>query len=136
MVTVRGSGKSVEARLRSGALIYSCGGRLRPWGHARRAAGRDVRRAGGGAAAAGICREGCGRTQVLLPSFLLSRAAVLPLADPQARPVATAGWPPADALAALEAVTAGLRRRFAGLDRLAVHEVAARAWRSRLTRSA
>src|SRR6266567_5486381 len=49
---------------------------------------------------------------------------VLPLADPQARPVAAAGSPPADALAVLEAVTAGLRGRF-GLDKLAAHEVAA-----------
>jgi hypothetical protein len=30
-----------------------------------------------------------------------------------------------DALAALEAVTAGLRRRFGGLDKLAAHEVTA-----------
>jgi hypothetical protein len=51
-------------------------------------------------------------------------AGVLPLADAQARPVAAAGSPLADALAALEAVTAGLRRRF-GLDGLAAHEVAA-----------
>jgi hypothetical protein len=51
--------------------------------------------------------------------------AVLPLADPQGRPVAAAGSPAADALAALEAVTAGLRSRFGGLDRLAAHEVAA-----------
>jgi hypothetical protein len=50
--------------------------------------------------------------------------AVLPLADPQARPVAAAGSPIADALAALEAVTAGLRSRF-GLGKLAAHEVAA-----------
>jgi len=138
----------------------------------------------------GICRDGCGRSHVLLAGFLLSRrkyAAVvifaalalraaglkvsavaarlrlpvpgragqwwgvpastasswlsrfagragwlragllglLPLADPQARPVAAAGSPSADALAALEAVTAGLRRRFGGLDKLAAHEVAA-----------
>lgn len=51
--------------------------------------------------------------------------AVLPLADPQGRPVAAAGSPAADALAALEAVTAGLRSRFGGLDMLAAHEVAA-----------
>jgi len=50
---------------------------------------------------------------------------VLPLADPQARPVRPAGSPPADALAALEAVTAGLRARFAGLATVAAHEVAA-----------
>src|SRR5258706_538951 len=42
-----------------------------------------------------------------------------------ARPVAAAGSVTGDALAALEAVTAGLRRRFGGLDTVAVHEVAA-----------
>ena len=51
--------------------------------------------------------------------------AVLPLADPAGRPVAAAGSVTGDALAALEAVTAGLRRRFGGLDTVAVHEVAA-----------
>jgi hypothetical protein len=50
---------------------------------------------------------------------------VLPLVDARARPVAMAGSAVADALAALEAVTAGLRSRFAGLDRVAAHEVAA-----------
>jgi hypothetical protein len=49
---------------------------------------------------------------------------VLPLADPQARPVQPAGSPSGDALAALEAVAAGLRARF-GLDGVAAHEVAA-----------
>ena len=62
----------------------------------------------------------CGRAGQLRQVFL----AVLPLADPQGRPVAAAGSPAADALAALEAVTAGLRSRF-GLDKLAAHEVAA-----------
>src|SRR5260370_664605 len=50
---------------------------------------------------------------------------LVPLADRQARPVAAAGSAAGDALAALEAVTAGLRRRFGGLDKLAAHEVAA-----------
>jgi hypothetical protein len=49
---------------------------------------------------------------------------VLPLADAQARPLAPAGSPSADALAALQAVTEGLRSRF-GLDEVAAHEVAA-----------
>ncbi len=189
-MTVRGSEESVEARLRSGLLVCWCGGTLRPWGHAR---ARRVATFAGLAEVVprrGICRDGCGRSHVLLPGFLLSRrkyAAVvifaalalraaglkvsavaarlrlpvpgragqwwgvpastasswlsrfagragwlragllglLPLADPQARPVAAAGSPSADALAALEAVTAGLRRRFGGLDKLAAHEVAA-----------
>ncbi len=49
---------------------------------------------------------------------------LLPLADPQARPVLPAGSPSGDALAVLDGVTAGLRARF-GLDTLAAHEVAA-----------
>ena len=51
--------------------------------------------------------------------------AVLPLADPPGRPVAAAGSAIGDALAALDAITAGLRSRFPGLDKLAAHEVAA-----------
>lgn len=62
-----------------------------------------------------------GRAGQLRQGFL----GVLPLADPQARPVAAARSVAGDALAALEAVTAGLRRRFGGLDTVAVHEVAA-----------
>ena len=186
MVTVRGSDWSVEARLRSGRLACWCGGRLRPWGKARP---RLVVTFAGPAVVQprrGIC-AGCGRTHVLLPSWLLSRRkyaapvvfaalalraaglkvaavaarlrlpspggawwsvpastasswlarfagragrlrqaflAVLPLADPQARPVRPAGSPSGNALAVLEAVTAGLRARF-GLDGLAGHEVAA-----------
>jgi len=187
-MTVRGSDKSVEARLRSGVLRCWCGGLLRPWGHARP---RQVAGFAGSLVARprrGRC-AGCGRTHVLLPAWLLSRrryaavvifaalalgaaglkiaavagrlrlplpgrpgqwwsvpastagawlarfaaragrlrqlfTAVLPLADPQARPVTPAGSPAADALAALEAVTSGLRSRF-GLDKLAAHEVAA-----------
>jgi hypothetical protein len=189
-MTVRGSGESVEARLRSGLLVCWCGGTLRPWGRARP---RRVATFAGLVLVVprrGICRGGCGRSHVLLPAWLLSRrkyAAVvifaalalgaagllkvsavagrlrlpvpgragwwsvpvstasswlsrfagragwlrqalmglLPLADPQARPVTAAGSPAGDALAALEAVTAGLRRRFGGLDTVAAHEVAA-----------
>jgi hypothetical protein len=61
------------------------------------------------------------RAGALRQAFL----AVLPLADAQARPVAAAGSPSADALAVLEAVTAGLRARFPGLVTVAAHEVAA-----------
>jgi hypothetical protein len=188
-MTVRGSEESVEARLRSGWLACWCGGTLRPWGHARP---RQVVTFAGLAEVRprrAICRDGCGRTHVLLPGLLLSRRryaapvifaalalraaglkvsavagrlrlpvpgrsgewwsvpvstasswlsrfagragwlrqellGLVPLADARARLVAAAGSPSADALAALEAVTAGLRARF-GLDRLAAHEVAA-----------
>ena len=51
--------------------------------------------------------------------------AVLPLADPLGRLVAAAGSVTGDVLAVLDAVTAGLRARFAGLDTVAAHEVAA-----------
>lgn len=189
-MTVRGSLESVEARLRSGLLVCWCGGRLRPWGRARPR--RVVTFAGLAEVCPrrGICRDGCGRSHVLLPAWLLSRrkyaavvifaalalraaglkaAAVaarlrlpvpgragdswsvpastasswvsrfagragrlrqallglLPLADPQARPVAAAGSPSGDALAVLDAVTAGLRRRFPALGTVAAHEVAA-----------
>ena len=188
-MTVRGSEESVEARLRSGLVVCWCGGTLRPWGRAR------LRRVVTFAGLAmvqprrGICRDGCGRSHVLLPAWLLSRrkyaaaviftalalraagfkvSAVAPAAAagagrgrrvverpgldgqlvavpvrragrvaagraaeaaaagrPAGPPVAAAGSPSADALAALEAVTAGLRRRFGGLDKLAAHEVAA-----------
>jgi hypothetical protein len=189
-MTVRGSLESVEARLRSGLLVCSCGGTLRPWGRARR---RRVATFAGLVEVRprrGICRDGCGRSHVLLPSFLLSRrryaAAVifaalalraaglkvtavaarlrlpvpgrpgqcwcvpvstasswlarfasragwlragllglLPLVDPLGRVVAPGGSVTGDALAALDAVTAGLRRGFAGLATVAAHEVAA-----------
>lgn len=50
---------------------------------------------------------------------------LLPLADPAGRVVAPAGSPAGDALAALDAVTAGLRRRFPVLATVAAHEMAA-----------
>ena len=50
---------------------------------------------------------------------------VLPLADPLARPLVAAGSPAGDCLAVLEAVTAGLRRRFPRLAAVTAHEVAA-----------
>src|SRR6266851_8126494 len=71
-MTVRGSGKSVEARLRCGRLACWCGGTLRPWGQARP---REIVAFAGPVVVQprrGICR-GCGRTHVLLPAWLLSR---------------------------------------------------------------
>jgi hypothetical protein len=50
---------------------------------------------------------------------------LLPLAGSLGRPVAAAGSVTGDALAALEAVAAGLRARFGGLDTVTAHEVAA-----------
>jgi hypothetical protein len=49
---------------------------------------------------------------------------VLPLADPASRSFALAGSPAGDCLAVLEAVTAGLRRRFPALAAVTAHEVA------------
>src|SRR6266702_170162 len=73
VMTVRGSAESVEARLRAGFLVCWCGGRLRPWGHARP---RQIATFAGPAVVQprrGICRDGCGRSHVLLPAWLLSR---------------------------------------------------------------
>ncbi len=50
---------------------------------------------------------------------------LLPLVDPLGRVVAPAGSPAGDVLAALGAVTAGLRRGFPGLATVTAHEVAA-----------
>jgi len=49
---------------------------------------------------------------------------LLPLADPVARSFVPAGSPAGDCLAALEAVTAGLGRRFPALAAVTAHEVA------------
>ena len=49
---------------------------------------------------------------------------VLPLADPVSRPFVPAGSAAGDCLAVLEAVTAGLRRRFPVLAAVTAHEVA------------
>jgi hypothetical protein len=190
VVTVRGSEESVEDRLRSGLLVCWCGGMLRPWGWARPRRVATFAGMAGARPRRGICRDGCGKTHVLLPAWLLSRrryaaavifaalalraaglkvaavaarlrlpcpgragqrwpvpvstagswlgrfasragwlraglAGLLPLVEPLGRVVAPAGSPAGDALAALEAVTAGLRRGFAGLATVAAHEVAA-----------
>ncbi|MFI5080961.1 MAG: hypothetical protein ACHQCE_07815, partial [Streptosporangiales bacterium] len=50
---------------------------------------------------------------------------VLPLADPVSRVLVAAGSPAGDCLAVLEAVTAGLGRRFPVLAAVTAHEVAA-----------
>jgi len=50
---------------------------------------------------------------------------VLPLADPVSRVLVPAGSPAGDCLAVLEAVTAGLARRFPALAAVTAHEVAA-----------
>lgn len=72
MVTVRGSGSSVESRLRRGVLRCPCGGVLARWGFARF---RLIAMPGGWVAfrpRRGRCRS-CGRTHVLLPAVLWSR---------------------------------------------------------------
>ena len=72
MVTVRGSAESIESRLLAGVLRCPCGGRLGPWGHARRrlvAMARAVREFW---PRRSRCRS-CGRTHVLLPADLWSR---------------------------------------------------------------
>src|SRR5258708_26549376 len=71
-MTVRGSEKSVEARLRCGRGAGWGGGRVRPGGRGRP---REIATFAGPVVVQprrGICR-GCGRTHVLLPAWLLSR---------------------------------------------------------------
>ncbi len=62
-----------------------------------------------------------GRAEALRQALM----GVLPLADPLARAVVASGSPAGDCLAALEAVTAGLRSRFPRLAAVTAHEVAA-----------
>jgi hypothetical protein len=122
-MTVRGSVESVEARLRTGLLVCWCGGTLRPWGQARLLVpGRPGQywSVPASTASSWLSRF-AGRADALRQAFL----GLLPLVDPQGRVVVSAGSVIGDALAALEAVTAGLRARFGGLDMLAPHEVAA-----------
>jgi hypothetical protein len=120
MVTVRGSDESVEARLRSGQLACWCGGRLRPWGKARP---RRVATFAGPAVARprrGIC-AGCGRTHVLLPSWLLSRRKY-------AAPVIFAGLALRAAGLKTAAVAARLRLPSPGGGWWSVPASTARAW--------
>src|SRR5258707_14700313 len=72
-MTVRGSEESVEARLRSGLLACWCGGTLRPWGRARPLRVATFAGLAKVVPRRGICRDGCGRSHVLLPAWLLSR---------------------------------------------------------------
>jgi len=72
VVTVRGSAESIESRLLAGVLRCPCGGRLGPWGHARRrwvAMAKAMREFW---PRRSRCRS-CGRTHVLLPADLWSR---------------------------------------------------------------
>jgi Domain of unknown function (DUF6431) len=187
VVTVRGATESVESRLLSGVLRCPCGGRLGPWGHARRRLIAMARRLEEFWPRRGRCRS-CGRTHVLLPAGLWSRrrygaavimtvlvlaaragggtvarpfaaaagggrqrvpastarswrsrfsshaaglreqlARLLPLVSGKeaARPGVPSGSESGDCLAALEAVTAGLRSRFPAVAAVSAHEVAA-----------
>ena len=72
MVTVRGSSGSIESRLLAGVLRCPCGGRLGPWGHARRRRVAMARWMAEFWPRRSRCRS-CGRTHVLLPADLWSR---------------------------------------------------------------
>src|SRR5260370_1081312 len=115
-MTVRGSEESGEARLRSGLLACWGGGTLRPWGRGGRGQWSVPVSTASSWLSGFAGRAGWLRQQL---------AGLLPLAGPQGRVVLPAGSVTGDALAALEAVTAGLRRWFAGLATVAAHEVAA-----------
>ena len=89
----------------------------RPW-----LAGRDGSRWQVPASTARSWRSRFAGRAVALRQALMG---VLPLADPVARPFAPAGSPAGDCLAVLEAVRAGLARRFPALAAVTAHEVAA-----------
>ena len=75
MVMVGNDEVLVEERLRSGGLgCPACGGRLRPWGHARWRTSRSWAGTVRHRPRRGRC-AGCGATQVLLPSRWLPRRA-------------------------------------------------------------
>ena len=121
MVTVRGSAEGIESRLLAGVLRCPCGGRLGPWGHARRrwvAMAKAMREFW---PRRSRCRS-CGRTHVLLPADLWSRrrygaAVIMTVLVLAAR---------AGGGAAARPFAAG-----AGGDRRRVPASTARSWRSR-----
>lgn len=76
MLTVGNGGDDVESRLSRGGLACpGCGGRLRPWGHARVRVVRDVGEVRRRLRPRRTRCVGCGRTHVLLPVGLLVRRA-------------------------------------------------------------
>jgi hypothetical protein len=93
VLTVGSDPADVERRLSSALLVCpGCGGRLAPWGHARRRVLREAgslrwrvrpRRA--------IC-SGCGATHVLLPVSCLVRRADVVVVIGEALACAAAGW--------------------------------------------
>jgi hypothetical protein len=125
VVTVRGSADRVESRLAAGLLrCPCCGGRLAPWGHARRRLIAVFARVEEFWPRRARCR-GCGRTHVLLPADLWSRrrygAAVIMAVLVLAAQAAAAGR-----VAARPWVTVPGGRRL-------VPASTARSWRSRFT---
>ena len=75
MVTVGKDAREVEARLGSGRLECSCGGRLARWGHARARVLRTASAIGWRLRPRRARCTGCGRTHVLLPVGVLARRA-------------------------------------------------------------
>ena len=96
---------------------------------AGRAAARPWRRRPGGGG--GGCRRrrpgrgGRGSPRRAGPAGAADAAAAAGVGEEAARPLVPSGSPAGDCLAALEAVTAGLRERFPGLAAVSAHEVAA-----------
>jgi transposase-like protein len=115
MVMVFADQPRVEAELVGGRLRCLCGGRLRPWGHARE---RVVRGVGRLRPRRAKCRD-CGRTHVLLAEWCLLR---------RRDGVAVIG-------AALAAKAAGIGHRSIA-ERLGVPADTVRGWLRRFARDA
>ncbi|ALE71965.1 hypothetical protein AD006_07890 [Pseudonocardia sp. EC080610-09] len=92
MVTVGKNVVEVEARLVAGRLECRCGGRLRPWGHARARVLRGTGALGWRLRPRRARCSGCGTTHVLLPVGVLARRADLVAVIGAALALAATGW--------------------------------------------
>jgi len=123
MLTVGNDAEKVEGLLAAGQLACPCGGRLAGWGHGRV---REIRL--GGAARRRLrprrarC-DGCGRTHVLLPVWVLARRADSAVVIGEALALAAAGLGCASIAGRLDRAVATVR---GWLRRLAVRAEALR----------
>jgi hypothetical protein len=92
VVTVGKDVAQVEARLGSGRLECPCGGRLRPWGHARARVLRGESAIGWRLRPRRARCARCGGTHVLLPVGVLARRADVVAVIGTALGLAATGW--------------------------------------------